>query len=142
MRRRFAGLLCLAAMTVCSGALGQSREILEKAIRFASRSSRIPISRPDAHFRARHHYFPLIGEVSLIGLTPARAEARIAEQLVKGKFLVRPKSASTGQVRSGRSRCSAKSPAGTLPLDDTSSTLTDILALAGGISPTGDDYVT
>jgi len=31
---------------------------------------------------------------------------------------------------------------GRYPLDDTSSNLTDILALAGGVSPTGDDNVT
>jgi len=34
--------------------------------------------------------FPLIGEVALAGLTPARAEARIAEYLIKGKFVLKP----------------------------------------------------
>jgi len=67
MRRRFAGLLCLEAMTVCSGGLDNRAKFWEKAIRFASRSSRIPIYDRDAHFRSEAPLtFPLNGEVSLI----------------------------------------------------------------------------
>ena len=40
------------------------------------------------------------------------------------------------QIRAGVAR------PGRYPLDDTSSNLTDILALAGGVTPAGDDYVT
>src|SRR2546430_12475178 len=34
--------------------------------------------------------FPLIGEVVIGGLAPSDAEARIAQQLARGKFVVRP----------------------------------------------------
>src|SRR5881397_1766212 len=34
--------------------------------------------------------FPLIGEVVMAGLTPAGAEAEIAKQLIRGKFVLKP----------------------------------------------------
>src|SRR5438552_13855698 len=34
--------------------------------------------------------FPLVGEISLAGLAPVDAEARIAEKLIKGKFVLKP----------------------------------------------------
>src|SRR2546428_13003842 len=34
--------------------------------------------------------FPLIGEIAIAGLTPAGAEARIAGQLIEGKFVLKP----------------------------------------------------
>ena|SRR5262245_28605121 len=143
--RRFAALVCLAAMTLPGVALGQSGEILG-----AGDSIRITVfQNPDLTTETRISErgtitFPLIGEVPLAGLTPARAETRIAEHLVKGKFLVRPQvSVSLIQVRSRQvSVLGQVARPGRYPLDDTSSSLTDILALAGGVSPTGDDNVT
>jgi polysaccharide export outer membrane protein len=145
--RRFAVLClaCLAAMTLSVAAFGQSREILGEGD-----SIRITIfQNPDLTTETRISErgtitFPLIGEVSLAGLTPARAEARIAEHLIKGKFLVKPQvSVNLVQVRSRQvSVLGQVARPGRYPLDDTSSNLTDILALAGGISPTGDDNVT
>jgi polysaccharide export outer membrane protein len=131
---------------VLSGsALGQAREILGEGD-----SIRITVfQNPDLTTETRISEqgtitFPLIGEIPLAGLTPARAEARIAEHLVKGKFLVRPQvSLNLVQVRSRQvSVLGQVARPGRYPLDDTSSNLTDILALAGGISPTGDDNVT
>lgn len=143
--RRIAALLCLAAMTLSSAALGQSHEVLGEGD-----SIRITVfQNPDLTTETRISErgtitFPLIGEISLTGLTPARAEARIAEQLVKGKFLVKPQvSVNLVQVRSRQvSVLGQVTRPGRYPLDDTSSNLTDILALAGGVSPTGDDNVT
>ncbi len=88
--------------------------------------------------------FPLVGEISLAGLTPAGAETRIAEHLIKGKFVLKPQvSLNVVRVRSRQvSVLGQVARPGRYPLDDTSSSLTDILALAGGISPTGDDSVT
>jgi polysaccharide export outer membrane protein len=143
--RRIAALLCLAAMTLSGQALGQSREVLGEGD-----SIRITVfQNPDLTTETRISErgtitFPLVGEISLTGLTPARAEARIAEHLVKGKFLVKPQvSVNLVQVRSRQvSVLGQVARPGRYPLDDTSSNLTDILALAGGVSPTGDDNVT
>lgn len=143
--RRFAALLCLVAMALPSTAPGQSRELLGEGD-----SIRITVfQNPDLTTETRISEggaitFPLIGEVQLAGLTPARAEARIAEHLVKGKFLVKPQvSVNLVQVRSRQvSVLGQVARPGRYPLDDTSSNLSDILAVAGGISPTGDDKVT
>jgi len=143
--RRLAGLLCLAAMTLSVAAFGQSREILGEGD-----SVRIPVfQNPDLTTETRISErgtitFPLVGEILLAGLTPVGAEARIAEHLIKGKFVLKPQvSLNVVRVRSRQvSVLGQVARPGRYPLDDTSSNLTDILALAGGISPTGDDSVT
>jgi polysaccharide export outer membrane protein len=143
--RRFAAALCLAALTLPGAAIAQSRDVLGEGD-----SIRVTVfQNPDLTTETRISEqgtitFPLIGEVALAGLTPARAEARIAEHLVKGKFLVRPQvSVNVVQVRSRQvSVLGQVARPGRYPLDDTSSNLTDILALAGGVSPGGDDNVT
>ncbi|HEY6967457.1 MAG TPA: polysaccharide export protein EpsE, partial [Burkholderiales bacterium] len=88
--------------------------------------------------------FPLIGEIELAGLTPAGAEAKIAQQLMEGNFVLKPQVAlNVTRVRSRQvSVLGQVVRPGRYPLDDTSAKLMDILALAGGISPTGDDEVT
>lgn len=143
--RRIAAALCLAAMTLSGAAIAQSRDVLGEGD-----SIRITIFQsPDLTTETRISEkgtitFPLIGEVQLSGLSPARAEARIAEQLVKGKFLVKPQvSVNIVQVRSRQvSVLGQVARPGRYPLDDTSANLTDILAVAGGVSPGGDDNVT
>src|SRR5258708_25067901 len=88
--------------------------------------------------------FPLIGEVAIAGLTPAGVEARIAERLRVGKFLLKPQvSLNVIRVRSRQvSVLGQVARPGRYALDDASSNLIDILALAGGVSPTGDANVT
>lgn len=88
--------------------------------------------------------FPLVGEVPLSGRTPADAAARIAAQLKKGDFMKNPQvTVAVLQVRSRQvSVLGQVVRPGRYALDDTSSHLTDVLALAGGITPTGDDSVT
>jgi len=143
--RRLATLLCLAGMTVSVAAFGQSRERLGEGD-----SIRITVfQNPDLTTETRISErgtitFPLVGEISLAGLTPVGAEARIAEHLIKGKFVLKPQvSLNVVRVRSRQvSVLGQVARPGRYPLDDTSSNLTDILALAGGISPTGDDSVT
>lgn len=142
---RFAALLFVAALMLPGAALGQAGEILG-----AGDSIRVTVfQNPDLTTETRVSErgtitFPLIGEVELAGLTPARAEARIAEHLVRGKFLVRPQvSVNLVQVRSRQvSVLGQVARPGRYALDDTSSSLTDILALAGGVAPGGDDNVT
>jgi polysaccharide export outer membrane protein len=87
--------------------------------------------------------FPLIGEIQLSGQTPAGAAARIAEQLKQGSFMKNPQvNVVVLQVRSRQvSVLGHVIRPGRYALEDSSSKLTDILALAGGIGPTGDDTV-
>jgi polysaccharide export outer membrane protein len=155
--RRFAALLCLAAMALSPAAFGQSRETQLPTLQLQSRetlgegdSIRITVfQNPDLTTETRISErgtitFPLVGEISLAGLAPVDAEARIAEKLIKGKFVLKPQvSLNVIRVRSRQvSVLGQVARPGRYPLDDTSSNLTDILALAGGVSPTGDDNVT
>src|SRR5215510_1488489 len=105
--RRFAALLCIAAMTLAGAALAQSPESQSREILGEGDSIRITVfQNPDLTTETRVSErgtitFPLIGEVQLSGLTLVRAEARIAEHLVRGKFLVKPQvSVNLVQVRS------------------------------------------
>jgi len=88
--------------------------------------------------------FPLIGEIVLGGQTPTGAGSRIAAQLKQGNFMKDPQvNISVVQVRSRQvSVLGNVARPGRYALDDTKLTLTDILALAGGISPSGADTVT
>ena len=88
--------------------------------------------------------FPLIGEIALGGQTPVGAGNRIAAQLRQGNFMKDPQvNVSVVQVRSRQvSVLGNVARPGRYALDDTNLTLTDILALAGGISPGGADTVT
>src|SRR5260221_4778089 len=162
--RRFAALLCVAAVTLPVAAFGQSRDTgklptLQQlpTLQLQSRealgegdSIRITVfQNPDLTTETRISErgtitFPLVGEISLAGLTPVDAEARIADKLIKGKFVLKPQvSLNVIRVRSRQvSVLGQVARPGRYPLDDTSSNLTDILALAGGVSPTGDDNVT
>src|SRR5467141_4967031 len=87
--------------------------------------------------------FPLIGEVALAGQTPTEGGVRIAAQLKEGNYIKNPQvSLSVLQVRSRQvSVLGQVGRPGRYPLDDVSSNLTDVLALAGGINPGGDDNV-
>jgi polysaccharide export outer membrane protein len=87
---------------------------------------------------------PLVGEVQIGGMTPLAAGNRVADQLKKGNFIRNPQvSVGVLQVRSRQVSVLGQVPRpGRYVLDDTSSKLTDVLALAGGIGPAGDDNVT
>jgi len=88
--------------------------------------------------------FPLIGEQNFSGLTPAQAGARVADALKRGKFINNPQV--TVQLVAVRSRqvsvLGQVAKPGKYPLDDNATKLTDILALAGGVTATGTDEVT
>jgi len=155
--RRLAALLCLAAMTLSAAVFGQSRETPLPTLQVQSRetlgegdSIRITVfQNPDLTTETRISErgtitFPLVGEIALAGLAPVDAEARIADKLIKGKFVLKPQvSLNVIRVRSRQvSVLGQVARPGRYPLDDTSSNLTDILALAGGVNPTGDDNVT
>src|SRR5258707_14870656 len=81
----------MAAMLLSASVLGQSREILGEGD-----SVRITVfQNPDLTTETRISErgtitFPLVGEISLAGLTPVDAEARIADKLIRGKFVLKP----------------------------------------------------
>ncbi len=88
--------------------------------------------------------FPLLGEVKLAGMTPTEATTAISDKLKTGQYVNNPQvSLNVTQVRSRQGSVLGQVVRpGRYALDDTSAKLTDILALAGGISPGGDDIVT
>jgi len=86
---------------------------------------------------------PLIGEVKLAGLSQTDAAKLIASELKKGKYLNNPQvTVALATLRSRQvSVLGQIAHPGRFPLDD-SARLTDVIAAAGGIGPTGADTVT
>ena len=87
---------------------------------------------------------PLVGEVKVGGLSQTQAAGAIADSFKKGQYLKNPQvTVSITTVRSRQvSVLGAVARPGRYALDDTSSQLADVIAAAGGISPTGADVVT
>src|SRR5258706_10010040 len=105
----------------------------------------VPVLSPEAGVSERGAItFPLMGEIVIAGLSPADAEARIAERLAKGKFVMNPQvSVNVTRVRSRQvSVLGQVARPGRYPMEDARSNLIDMLAMAGGISPGGDENVT
>ncbi|HEY8068078.1 MAG TPA: polysaccharide export protein EpsE [Burkholderiales bacterium] len=139
----------LAAAALSAPASGQSQSPSRETLGEGDAVRITVFQNPDLTTEARISErgtitFPLIGEVAIGGMTPAGAEARIARQLADGKFVVKPQvNLNVVRVRSRQvSVLGQVARPGRYALDDVSSTLTDILALAGGIIPGGDDNVT
>lgn len=88
--------------------------------------------------------FPLVGEIPVNGMTSSQAGAKIAEKLRDGKFVVNPEvTVSVFQVNSRAvSVLGNVNKPGRYPLDASTAKLTDLIAVAGGIAPTGSDQVT
>lgn len=86
---------------------------------------------------------PLIGEIALANTTTTTASTRIAERLKRGQFLVNPQvSVSVLEVRSRQvSVLGQVVRPGRYAVDSTNAKVTDLLALAGGVDPSGDDSV-
>lgn len=87
--------------------------------------------------------FPLVGEVKVGGLTPADAGSEIARQLKRGKFMLNPQvTVAMTELRSRQvSILGQVNKPGRYALDNNSSKLTDVLALAGGVAAAGADTV-
>jgi polysaccharide export outer membrane protein len=88
--------------------------------------------------------FPMIGEVQVVGLTPSQAGKRIADKLAQGRYVVNPEvNVSMMQINSRQvSVLGNVNKPGRYPLDSQTAHLTDFIAVAGGLSPTGSDIVT
>lgn len=87
--------------------------------------------------------YPLLGSVSLGNLTLPQAEKRIVDGLRDGNFVKQPQvSILVTQVRGHQvSVLGHVGRPGRFPLEQADTKLTDIIALAGGISPAGSDTV-
>jgi polysaccharide export outer membrane protein len=88
--------------------------------------------------------FPLIGAAKIGGLTVNQAERRIADALRTGNFVKQPQvSILVMQVRGNQASVLGNvNRPGRYPLEVADMRLTDVLAMAGGVSTTGADFVT
>jgi polysaccharide export outer membrane protein len=87
--------------------------------------------------------YPLIGSVDVSGLSIATAEQKISDALQKGGFLQKPQvNITLIQIRGNQVTVLGQvNRPGRFPLETTNTRLTDVLAMAGGITAGGDDSV-
>ncbi|MFM8899854.1 MAG: polysaccharide export protein EpsE [Burkholderiales bacterium] len=87
--------------------------------------------------------FPLIGAVDLGGLSIAAGEKKIADALQKGGYLQKPQvNIVLLQIRGSQVAVLGQvAKPGRFPLETVNTRLSDVLAMAGGATPTGDDVV-
>jgi polysaccharide biosynthesis/export protein len=88
--------------------------------------------------------YPLLGAVTLGGLTISQAEKRLADGLLAGKFLKQPQvSILVTQLRGSQASVlgNAVRP-GRYTLELANTRLSDLMALAGGVAPDGSDILT
>lgn len=87
---------------------------------------------------------PLIGEVPVAGMTAEQIGGRIADLLKRGEYILNPQVGVTiAQLRSRQvSVLGQVNRPGRYPLAETNMKITDVLALAGGLAPLGDDTIT
>lgn len=85
--------------------------------------------------------YPLVGKVAIGGLTIPDAEARIASALKRGRILKAPQvNINLLQVRGSQVAVLGQvGKPGRIPLETTNMRVSDVLAAAGGVTPTGDD---
>jgi polysaccharide export outer membrane protein len=88
--------------------------------------------------------FPLVGAVPAVGRSASDLERLIADRLREGGFLNRPQiNVNVLQYKSIQvSVLGQVTRPGRFPLDQAKNRLSEVLALAGGILPTGADIVT
>ncbi len=88
--------------------------------------------------------FPLIGAVSISGLTVPAAEQKIAKQLRDGGFVLRPQvTIQVGQIRSSViSILGQVGKPGRYPIEAVGTKVSEMIAIAGGVLPGGADVVT
>lgn len=88
--------------------------------------------------------FPLIGNVAIGGLTPTAAEKKIAKLLRDGGFVLRPQvTLQVGQIRSNTvSILGQVAKPGRFPIETVGTRVSEMIAAAGGVLPSGSDVVT
>jgi len=87
--------------------------------------------------------FPLVGVIRVGGLSPTEVERLIAQRLTEGNFLKNPQvTLNVTQFRSQQvSVLGNVAKPGRYALETTGMRLSEVLALAGGVAPTGADQV-
>jgi polysaccharide export outer membrane protein len=87
--------------------------------------------------------YPMIGTVKVGGLTVSLAQQRIAKALEDGNFIMQPQvNILPVQIRSNQvSVLGLVNHAGRFPLETFNTRVSEMIAIAGGISPTGADIV-
>jgi polysaccharide biosynthesis/export protein len=87
--------------------------------------------------------YPLLGSVQLIGMSVPQAEKRIADGLRDGNFVRQPQvSINVVQVRGNQVNVLGQvGRPGRYPLESGDVRLSDVIAVAGGILPTGSDTI-
>ena len=152
-RRHPAGLvqvvLCSAICWLAEVAFAQSAAGAEVAELGPGDSVSVTVFRnPDLSTEARITpegtiAFPLVGSVPVAGLTVTGAADAIARALREGNFVRNPEvSVAVIEIRSRRvSVLGHVQRPGQYPLDGTTLRVTDVLALAGGITESGDNTV-
>jgi polysaccharide biosynthesis/export protein len=140
------------AATVCLGTLFVSASVHAQAAETIGVGDGVRITifqNPDLTTETRVSengsiVFPMIGEVKVDGLTAAQAGSRIADRLKRGKYLVDPQvNVAMLTLRSRQASVLGQvARPGKYPLDEATPRLTDLIAAAGGIAPTGADVVT
>jgi len=142
---RFAGLLLA---TVCITGVNAQDKIFEDKLG-AGDSIRIQVfQNPDLSLETKiletgSITYPLIGSAKLAGLTIPEAEKLIALSLKTGGFVQLPQVTVT-LVQARRKQVSVLGLVGRpgqFPLETANTHLSDILAIAGGVSPAGSDIV-
>lgn len=88
--------------------------------------------------------FPLIGNVTLAGLSVTAAQEKIAKLLRDGGYIVKPQvSITLSQVRSSQvSVLGQVARPGRYPIETTSTRVSELIAVAGGVLPGGSDVIT
>ena len=91
-----------------------------------------------------HVSFPLLGNIKLGGLTTGEAEVAIADGLRRGNFVKQPQvTLIITQVRGNQASVLGQvGRPGRFPLETADVRLRDLLAMAGGVAPTGAEVVT
>ena len=143
--RALAIVACLGAATACAQALAQSaREVIGPGDTVRISAYRYPDLTTEARLSEDGKLnVPLVGEMSLKGMTPGEAARRIEERMKSGKYINNPQITVT--VLQARSRLVSvlglvKNP-GRYVLDGTSAKISDVIAMAGGLDPNGSEKV-
>jgi len=146
--------MLLLALAFAGGAAAQTSQSSQSSVREALLGVgdviRISVyQNPDLNTEARvseqgQINFPLIGNVSVGGLTIGGAEQRIARSLREGGFVLRPQvSIQLVTIRSNQvSILGQVNKPGRYPIDMVGSRVSEMVAAAGGVLPTGADVVT
>ena len=87
--------------------------------------------------------YPLLGTLRLGGLTVSEAERELADRLARGNFLRNPQvTLVVLQVRGSQANVLGQvNRPGRYPLETAETRLSDVIALAGGVSPGGADVI-